>query len=73
MCYNLCSLVVSFIYVSYQSSGLLIGTVQISVDSQNISTESSGLLILLTSAVDTFPIDRSSRKKVEIINFGGQN
>ena len=49
MCYNLHSLVVSFTYVSHQSSGLLIGTVQISVDSQNISTESSGLLILLST------------------------
>ena len=45
MCYNLRSLVVSFTYVSYQSSELLIGTVQILVDSQNVSTESSGLLI----------------------------
>ena len=45
MCYNLRSLAVSFTYVSYESSGLLIDTVQILVDSQNISTESSGLLI----------------------------
>ena len=45
MCYNLCSLVVSFTYVPYQSSGLLIGIVQISVDPQNVSTESSRLII----------------------------